>query len=107
MEQQQEQTRQKQLNIYLKKDGELNLSGLTLKNLTPEEFLILQQLIDESRVRSNNASRVEELMQRGLMAQGVIAAFAILMFSFIGIYGIYRYIGQQVQQIQETYSNVR
>ncbi|AUB43705.1 hypothetical protein COO91_09889 (plasmid) [Nostoc flagelliforme CCNUN1] len=46
-------------------------------------------------------------MQRGLMAQGVIAAFAILMFSFIGIYGIYRYIGQQVQQIQETYSNVR
>ncbi|AUB35524.1 hypothetical protein COO91_01404 [Nostoc flagelliforme CCNUN1] len=46
-------------------------------------------------------------MQRGLMAQGMIATFAILMFSFIGIYGIYRYIGQQVQQIQDTYSNVR
>lgn len=46
-------------------------------------------------------------MQRGLMAQGVIAAFAILMFSFISIYGIYRYVSQQVQQIQETYSNVR
>ncbi|MCC5633803.1 hypothetical protein LC613_41020 [Nostoc sphaeroides CHAB 2801] len=106
MEQQQE-TYKKPLNIHLKKDGELNLSGLTLKNLTPEEFLIVQQLIDESRVRSNNANRVEELMQRGLMAQGVIAAFAILMFSFIGIYGIYHYIGQQVQQIQETYSNVR
>lgn len=106
MEQQQE-TRHRPLNIHLKKDGELNLSGLTLKNLTPEEFLILQQLIDESRVRSNNANRVEELMQRGLMAQGVIATFAIFMFSFIGIYGIYRYIGQQVQQIQETYSNVR
>ncbi|WP_157816362.1 hypothetical protein [Nostoc flagelliforme] len=55
----------------------------------------------------NNANRVEELMQRGLMAQGMIATFAILMFSFIGIYGIYRYIGQQVQQIQDTYSNVR
>jgi amino acid transporter len=106
MEQQQEQTK-RPLNIHLKKDGELNLSGLTLKNLTSEEFLIVQQLIDESRVRSHNANRVEELMQRGLMAQGVIAAFAILMFSFIGIYGIYRYIGQQVQQIQETYSNVR
>ena len=106
MEQQQE-TRHRPLNIHLKKDGELNLSGLTLKNLTPEEFLIVQQLIDESRVRSNNANRVEELMQRGLMAQGVVAAFAILMFSFIGIYGIYRYVGQQVQQIQETYSNVR
>ncbi|MBG1259897.1 hypothetical protein [Nostoc commune] len=106
MEQQQE-TRHRPLNIHLKKDGELNLSGLTLKNLTSEEFLIVQQLIDESRVRSNNANRVEELMQRGLMAQGVIAAFAILMFSFISIYGIYRYIGQQVQQIQETYSNVR
>ncbi|MCC5669224.1 hypothetical protein LC653_36645 [Nostoc sp. CHAB 5784] len=107
MEQQQEQTRQKQLFIHLKKDGELNLSGLTLKNLTPEEFLILQQLIDESIVRSNNANRVEELMQRGMMAQGVVATFAILMFSFIGIYGIYRYIDKQVQQIQETYSNVR
>lgn len=106
MEQQQEQT-ESPLNIRLKKDGELNLSGLTLKNLTSEEFLIVQQLIDESRVRSHNANRVEELMQRGLMAQGVIAAFAILMFSFIGIYSIYRYIGQQVQQIQETYSNVR
>ncbi|MBW4430045.1 MAG: hypothetical protein KME50_38330 [Nostoc desertorum CM1-VF14] len=106
MEQQQEQIK-RPLNIHLKKDGELNLSGLTLKNLTQEEFLIVQQLIDESRVRSNNANRVEELMQRGLMAQGVIATFAILMFSFIGIYGIYRYIGQQVQQIQETYSNVR
>ncbi|MCC5668214.1 hypothetical protein LC653_31225 [Nostoc sp. CHAB 5784] len=106
MEQQQE-TRHRPLNIHLKKDGELNLSGLTLKNLTNEEFLIVQQLIDESRVRSNNANRVEELMQRGLMAQGVIAAFAILMFSFIGIYGIYRYIGQQVQQKMETYSNVR
>ncbi|MBD2730624.1 hypothetical protein H6G96_30985 [Nostoc sp. FACHB-892] len=106
MEQQQE-TRHRPLNIHLKKDGELNLSGVTLKNLTPEEFLIVQQLIDESRVRSNNANRVEELMQRGLMAQGVIATFAILMFSFISIYGISRYIGQQVQQIQETYSNVR
>ena len=106
MEQQQE-TRHRPLNIHLKKDGELNLSGLTLKNLTSEEFLIVQQLIDESRVRSHNANRVEELMQRGLMAQGVIAAFAILMFSFIGIYGIYRYVGQQVEQIQETYSNAR
>ena len=106
MEQQQEQT-ESPLNIRLKKDGELNLSGLTLKNLTSEEFLIVQQLIDESRVRSHNANRVEELMQRGLMAQGVIAAFAILMFSFIGIYGIYRYVGQQVEQIQETYSNAR
>lgn len=106
MEQQQE-TRHRPLNIHLKKDGELNLSGLTLKNLTSEEFLIVQQLIDESRVRSHNANRVEKLMQRGLMAQGVIAAFAILMFSFIGIYGIYRYIGQQVQQKMETYSNVR
>lgn len=106
MEQYKERTRQ-QINIHLKTDGELNLSGLTLKDLTPEEFIILQQLIDESIVRSHNANRVEELMQRGLMAQGVIAAFAILMFSFIGIYSIYRYIGQQVQQIQETYSNVR
>ncbi|MCC5611169.1 hypothetical protein LC612_31540 [Nostoc sp. CHAB 5834] len=104
---QQQGTYRKPLNICLKKDGELNLSGLTLKNLTSEEFLIVQQLIDESRVRSHNANRVEELMQRGLIAQGVIATFAILMFSFIGIYGIYRYIGQQVQQIQETYSNVR
>ncbi|WP_196514836.1 hypothetical protein [Nostoc sp. WHI] len=58
-------------------------------------------------MRLHNVNRVEELMQRGLMAQGVIAAFAILMFSFIDIYGVYRYIGQQVQQIQETYSNVR
>ncbi|MBG1271538.1 hypothetical protein [Nostoc sp. WHI] len=106
MEQYKERTRQ-QINIHLKTDGELNLSGLTLKDLTPEEFIILQELIDESKVRSHNANRVEELMQRGLMAQGVIAAFAILMFSFIGIYGIYRYIGQQVQQIHETYSNVR
>ncbi|MBD2732211.1 hypothetical protein H6G96_39735 [Nostoc sp. FACHB-892] len=106
MEQQQE-TYERLLNIRLKRDGELNLSGLTLKNLTPEEFLIVQQLIDESRVRSHNANRVEELMQRGLMAQGMIATFAILMFSFISIYGISRYIGQQVQQIQETYSNVR
>ncbi|MBG1270586.1 hypothetical protein [Nostoc sp. WHI] len=106
MEQYKERTRQ-QINIHLKTDGELNLSGLTLKDLTPEEFIILQELIDESKVRSHNANRVEELMQRGLMAQGVIAAFAILMFSFIGIYGIYRYIGQQAQQIQETYSNVR
>jgi amino acid transporter len=106
MEQQQE-TRHRPLNIHLKKDGELNLSGLTLENLSTEEFLVVQQLIDESKVRSHNANRVEELMQRGLMAQGVIAAFAILMFSFIGIYGIYRYVGQQVQQIQETYSNVR
>ena len=104
---QQDQTRHKQLNIHLKKDGELNLSGLTLENLSSEEFLILQQLIDESKVRSKENRQIEELMQRGMMAQGVIAAFTILMFSFIGIYGISRYIGQQVQQIQETYSNVR
>ncbi|MCC5619561.1 hypothetical protein LC605_31835 [Nostoc sp. CHAB 5836] len=104
---QQDQTRHKQLNIHLKKDGELNLSGLTLENLSSEEFLILQQLIDESRLRSKENRQIEELMQRGMMAQGVIAAFTILMFSFISIYGIYRYIGQSVQQIQETYSNVR
>ena len=74
MEQQQE-TRHRPLNIHLKKDGELNLSGLTLKNLAPEEFLIVQQLIDESRVRSNNANRVEELMHSKpkSFSQGAIA----------------------------------
>jgi hypothetical protein len=104
---QQEQTRHKQLNIHLKKDGELSLSGLTLENLTTEEFLVVQQIIDESKARSQSNRQVEELMQRGMMAQTAIAAFTILMFSFMGIYGITRYIGSQVQQVQESYSNVR
>jgi hypothetical protein len=101
---QQEQTRHKQLNIYLKKDGELNLSGLTLENLTTEEFLVIQQIIDESIVRSKENRQIEELMQRGMMAQTAIAAITVLMFSFMGIYGITRYIGSQVQQVQQTYT---
>ncbi|QLE45214.1 hypothetical protein FD723_33370 (plasmid) [Nostoc sp. C052] len=101
---QQDQTHRKALNIHLKKDGELNLSGLTLENLTTEEFLVVQQIIDESRVRSQSNRQIEELMQRGMMAQTAIAAFTILMFSFMGIYGITRYIGSQVQQVQQTYT---
>ncbi|MEJ6486824.1 hypothetical protein N0Y54_37150, partial [Nostoc punctiforme UO1] len=91
--------------IHLKKDGELNLSGLTLENLTTEEFLVIQQIIDESRVRSQSNRQIEELMQRGMMAQTAIAAMTVLMFSFMGIYGITRYIGSQVQQVQQTYTN--
>ncbi len=106
MEQQQEQTHHKSLNIHLNKDGELNLSGLTLENLTSEEFLVLQQLIDESKVRCSSSRQIEELMQRGMMAQTAIAAFTVLMFSFMGIYGITRYIGSQVQQVQQTYTNL-
>jgi len=112
MEQQQEQTK-RPLNIRLNKDGELNLSGLTLENLTSEEFLVLQQLIDESKVRCSSSRQIEELMQRGMMAQTAmaspavgIAAFTVLMFSFMGIYGITWYIGSQVQQVQQTYTNV-
>ncbi|WP_242055012.1 four helix bundle protein [Nostoc flagelliforme] len=77
---QQEQTHRKALNIHLKKDGELNLSGLTLENLSSEEFLIVQQLIDESRARSHSNRQIEELMQRGMMAQTAIAAITVLMF---------------------------
>ncbi|MFK0731531.1 MAG: hypothetical protein ACIWVG_10275 [Gloeotrichia echinulata HAB0833] len=106
MEQQQQQTN-RALNIHLNKDGELNLSGLTLENLTSEEFLVLQQLIDESKVRSLEHRYLEELMQRGMMAQTAIAAFTVLMFSFMGIYGITRYIGSQVQQVQQTYTNFK
>ncbi|MBN3908102.1 MAG: hypothetical protein HWQ35_16605 [Nostoc sp. NMS1] len=104
---QQEQTRHKQLNIHLKKDGELSLSGLTLENLTTEEFLVVQQIIDESRTRSQSNRQIEELMQRGMMAQTAIAAITVLMFSFMGIYGITRYIGSQVQQVQQTYTNFK
>ena len=49
-------------------------------------------------------------MQRGMMAQTAIAAMTVLMFSFMGIYGITRYIGsqvQQVQQVQQTYTNFK
>jgi hypothetical protein len=101
---QQDQTHRKALNIHLKKDGELSLSGLTLENLTTEEFLVVQQIIDESKARSHSNRQIEELMQRGMMAQTAIAAFTILMFSFMGIYGITRYIGSQVQQVQESYT---
>lgn len=101
---QQDQTRHKQLNIHLKKDGELNLSGLTLENLSSEEFLIVQQIIDESKARSHSNRQIEELMQRGMMAQTAIAAITVLMFSFLGIYSITRYIGSQVQQVQESYT---
>jgi hypothetical protein len=104
---QQDQTRHKALNIHLKKDGELSLSGLTLENLTTEEFLVVQQIIDESKARSHSNRQIEELMQRGMIAQTAIAAMTVLMFSFMGIYGITRYIGSQVQQVQESYSNVR
>jgi hypothetical protein len=99
-----DQTHRKALNIHLKKDGELNLSGLTLENLTTEEFLVVQQLIDESKARSHSNRQIEELMQRGIMAQTAIAAITVLMFSFMGIYGITRYIGSQVQQVQQTYT---
>jgi hypothetical protein len=68
------------LLIHLKKDGELNLSGLTLENLSPEEFLVVQQLIDESRARSKDHRCLEELMQRGMMAQTAIAAITIFIF---------------------------
>ncbi len=101
---QQDQTHRKALNIHLKKDGELSLSGLTLENLTTEEFLVVQQIIDESRTRSHSNRQIEELMQRGMMAQTAIAAITVLMFSFMGIYGITRYIGSQVQQVQQTYT---
>ena len=60
----------------------------TLENLSSEEFLIVQQIIDESRVRSQSNRQIEELMQRGMMAQTAIAAFTVLMFSFMGVYGI-------------------
>jgi hypothetical protein len=107
MEQQQEQTqtRHKQFNIHLKKDGELNLSGLTLENLTTEEWIVVQQIIDESKARSHSNRQIEELMHRGMMAQTAIAAMSVLMFSFLGIYGVTRYIGSQVQQVQQTYTN--
>ncbi|MBD2513016.1 hypothetical protein H6G91_38630, partial [Nostoc muscorum FACHB-395] len=36
--------------------------------------------------------------------QTAIAAITVLMFSFMGIYGITRYIGSQVQQVQQTYT---
>ncbi len=105
MEQQTERTKPR-INIQLKTDGELNLSGIP-ENLSYEEFLIVQQLIDQSKQRSQNASKVQELMQRGMMAQTAIAAFSVLMFSFIGIYGLTRFIGSQVKQVEESYSNVR
>jgi hypothetical protein len=105
MEQQTERTKPR-INIQLKTDGELNLSGI-LENLSYEEFQLVQQLIDQSQQRSQNASRVQELMQRRMMAQTAIAAFTVLMFSFMGIYGLTRFIGSQVEQVQESYSNVR
>ncbi|MCC5640270.1 hypothetical protein LC593_31445 [Nostoc sp. CHAB 5844] len=106
MEQQQEKTKT-QINIQLGSNGELNLSGLALDNLTQDEFILVQRLIDESQARSINASRVKELMQQGMLAQTAIAAFAVLMLSFMGFYGITRFIGYQVQQVQENYTNVR
>jgi hypothetical protein len=106
MEHQQEKTKTR-INIQLTSDGELNLSGMSLESLTQEEYLLVQQLIDESRERSQNASRVQEMMQQGMMAQTAIAAFAVLMVTFLGFYGITRFIGYQVQRVQETYTDVR
>ncbi len=63
---QQDQTHRKALNIHLKKDGELNLSGLTLENLTTEEFLVVQQIIDESRVRSQSNRPIRKLVSQYL-----------------------------------------
>lgn len=107
MEQQQERTTTQTINIQLGSNGELNLSGISLENLTQDEFILVQRLIDESQARSQNASRVKELMQQGMLAQTAIAAFAVLMLSFMGIYAITRFIGYQVQQVQENYTNVR
>ncbi|MCG6138442.1 MAG: hypothetical protein MET45_28105 [Nostoc sp. LLA-1] len=93
------QERQK-LNINLKTDGELNLSG-NLEDLSSEEFIVLQQLIDESQRRSKSAAqsaaRVQEMMERGQTAQGIIAAIAIIMLSFIPIYGVTSYISSQIK----------
>ncbi|YAF99444.1 MAG: hypothetical protein AB3A66_30315 (plasmid) [Nodularia sp. CChRGM 3473] len=98
MEQQAERFKER-ISIQLKTDGELNLSGIP-KNLSYEEFLIVQQLIDQSKQRSQNASRVQELMQRGMFVQGVIASFAVLMFLFLGFYSVTRYIFVQINQVE-------
>jgi hypothetical protein len=100
MEQQQEKTTRQfnpnPINIQLSSDGELNLSGITLENLTDEEFILVQRIIDESQRRSQNSKRVQELMQQGVLAQTAIAGFAVIMFFVMGSYSIVRLISSVV-----------
>ncbi|WP_193199733.1 hypothetical protein [Nostoc sp. MG11] len=88
------------INIQLKSDGELNLRGVSLQNLSNEEWLILQQLIDESRVRSRDTKKLEEMMQRGMEAQGLIAACLVFMLLILGFFSLTRFVNYQIQQFQ-------
>jgi hypothetical protein len=94
-----EQTRQK-LNISLKTDGELNLSG-SLENLSSDELILLQQLIDQSSTRSRAYQQVEQELKRAALFQGVMGAIAVFMVLVMGTYAGSSFVVNQFRQIQQ------
>jgi hypothetical protein len=96
-----EQERQK-LNISLKPNGELTLSG-SVENLSQEEFILLQQVIDESQRRSKTAERIEERMKEGQAIVGICGAIAIIFLTFLGCYTLISCLSSQLTQINQNY----
>ncbi|RUR77045.1 hypothetical protein PCC6912_40040 [Chlorogloeopsis fritschii PCC 6912] len=79
MEQYQE--RQK-LDIKLNLNGEMEAT-LPQRELTSDEWILIQQLLDEAKTRSQTRAKLEEIAQQGLFWQGVMGAVAVLMFLFL------------------------
>lgn len=93
-----EQQREK-LNINLKANGELNLSG-SISDLTQEEYIVLQQVIDESQRRSRTAQRIEAKMREGQITVGICAAIAIILLSFVSCYALTSWLSAQFKSIE-------
>jgi hypothetical protein len=92
MLQQQKEKQQTQLNISLTTQGDLKIQVPNPEHLTSEQYLFIQQAIDESRERSKAYSQLQELVRRDFGAQGFIGflfVFSLLtLVSFLTVRSI-------------------
>lgn len=94
-----EQQQDKQLDIVLTRDGELKLSALP-KEMTSDQFILVQRITDIAQERSNTAQRIQERMQEGQTTIGVCAAIAVFMIGFVACYGLTAWLSAELKQVE-------
>lgn len=94
MEQYQSTTKQQKpsIDIQIARDGELKISGIGIEQLSDEQFVLLQEAIDEAKTRAKTYSHLQEIAGRDAQIQGVIAAIAILSALVLTSFAISRLI---------------
>lgn len=67
------------IDIQITRDGELKISNLnSTEELSKDQFIIVQELIDESKLRAKAYSQIRAIASKDACLQGAIAAFVFL-----------------------------